>query len=156
MATQNQYDQNQYDTGDDARAFEPSSTSSTQIPPASRPRFVLGSSDDRHGKTGHHDESVWWPQSRRLSDELAQLFAAWPPGAGRIARVLYSPPDWDDRPRAVAIPGRSQVKTGNFPHDDTHQLVLTMLDGHRHTVAVIPPETAPAAAEAMLARTETA
>lgn len=93
--------------------------------------------------------AFWWPYSRRLSDELATLFELWPPDAGRIARVLYSPPDWDDRPRSAAVPGRS-VKTGSFPADDTHQLVLTMLDGRRLVVGVIAADTPTAQAARLL------
>lgn len=74
-----------------------------------------------------------------LSDQLAHLFAAWPPEAGRIMRVTYSPPDWDDRPRVVEIPGR-RVKVGGFPTDDTKTLMVTMMDWSRLTIGVVPPE----------------
>jgi len=84
--------------------------------------------------------AAWWPQNRMLSDQLQHLVAQWPDDAGRIARVLYSPPDWDDHPRTVQVPGR-RVKMGSFPHDDTHQLVLTLLNRQRRTVTVIPPDT---------------
>lgn len=85
-------------------------------------------------------DGAWWPESRRLSDELGQLFALWPPAVGRIVRVLYSPPDWDDRPRSVPLAG-GKVKTGCFPRDDTRVLILTMLDGRRLTIDVIPSDT---------------
>jgi len=85
-------------------------------------------------------DGAWWPENPRLSDQLAQLFAFWPPEEGRIARVLYSPPDWDDHPRSVDVPGR-RIKTGAFPRDDTHLLTLSLLDGHRRSITVIPPDT---------------
>jgi hypothetical protein len=85
-------------------------------------------------------DGAWWPASRSLGDELGGLFALWPTDAGRIVRVLYSPPDWDDQPRSVAVLGR-RVKTGSFPHDDTHELTLALMDGQRRTISVIPPET---------------
>lgn len=94
-------------------------------------------------------DAAWWPRSRSLGDQLQYLFERWPDDAGRIVRVLYSPPDWDDRPRAVDMPGQ-RVKTGAFPRDDTHQLVLSMLDGHRRSVTVIPPDTNPQAARTIL------
>ncbi|MGZ6589409.1 MAG: DUF5994 family protein [Solirubrobacteraceae bacterium] len=97
--------------------------------------------------------AVWWPHSRKLSDELSDLFALWPSGAGRIARVLYSPPDWDDHPRSVAVSGR-WVKTGSFPRDDTRQIVLTMLGGRRLTVDVIAPGTPADEAAALLGETD--
>lgn len=92
---------------------------------------------------------AWWPENRRLGEQLAGLFALWPPDAGRIARVLYSPPDWDDHPRSVAVPGR-RVKTGFFPRDDTHLLTLAMGDGDRRTITVIPPDTPTEEAEKLL------
>jgi hypothetical protein len=104
----------------------------TQSHPA---RLALRSIQDKGLPDG-----AWWPNSRVLSDQLGQLFALWPPEEGRIARVLYSPPDWDDHPRSVPIP-RGRVKTGCFPRDDTHQLVLSMLGGDRRTITVIAPDT---------------
>lgn len=83
---------------------------------------------------------AWWPESRSLTDQLGGLFQAWPDEQGRIIRVLYSPPDWDDHPHAVEVPGR-RIKTGSFPHDDTHELILSLLDGRRRTITVIPPGT---------------
>lgn len=107
-------------------------------------RFSLRSIPDRSAPYG-----AWWPHSRQLGEELAGLFALWPAESGRIARVLYSPPDWDDHPRSVAVPGR-WVKTGSFPRDDTRQLVLTMLDGRRLAIGVIAPDTAPERAATLL------
>jgi uncharacterized protein DUF5994 len=98
-------------------------------------RFALRPVFDRHLPDG-----AWWPENRRLSDQLGRLFAFWPPERGRIARVLYSPPDWEDHPRSVHVLGR-MVKTGSFPRDDTHQLTLSFLDGSRRSITVIPPDT---------------
>ena len=83
---------------------------------------------------------AWWPQSRTLSDQLRYLFNLWPPGEERISRILYSPPDWDDRPHSVQVTGR-RIKTGSFPRDDTHELTLVMHDGKRRFITVIPPAT---------------
>lgn len=87
-----------------------------------------------------HTDGAWWPRSRTLGDELAGLVDSWPATSGRIVRVLYSPPDWDDRPRSAAVTGR-RIKTGSFPKDDTHRLVLTVLGGQRFTLDVIPSDT---------------
>jgi hypothetical protein len=92
---------------------------------------------------------TWWPLSRRLGDSLDELFTLWPPEGGRISRVLYSPPDWDDHPRSVPVADR-WVKTGCFPDDDTHELILTMSDGKRLRLAVIPPDTPAPLARRML------
>src|SRR5690349_7979491 len=85
-------------------------------------------------------DGVWWPESRRLSEQLAKLYALWPPEAGRILGVHYSPPDWDDHPHSVAVPGL-RITTAALPHDDTHQLKLTLRGGFRRSIRVIPPET---------------
>jgi hypothetical protein len=98
-------------------------------------RFALRPVSDRRLPDG-----AWWPENRRLSDQLGRLFACWPPERGRITRVLYSPPDWEDHPRSVEVPGR-RIKTGSFPRDDTHQLTLSLLDGSRRSITVIPPDT---------------
>lgn len=94
-------------------------------------------------------DGAWWPQSRSLSDQLKQLFALWPPDAGRINRILYSPPDWDDHPRMVAVAGR-WVRTGSFPRDDTHLITVTMSDMQRRRIRVIPPDATPESAGEIL------
>jgi Family of unknown function (DUF5994) len=94
-------------------------------------------------------DGAWWPENRRLGEQLGNLFALWPPEAGRISRVVYSPPDWDDHPHSVTVPGRT-VKTGSFPRDDTHLLTLSMRDGHRRSITVIPPDTPTEEAEELL------
>lgn len=106
--------------------------------------FALRSVFDRDLPDG-----AWWPQNRSLSDQLKRLFGMWPPEAGRIQRVLYSPPDWDDHPRLVDVDGR-WVRTGSFPDDDTHLLTLTMLDRNRRAIVVIPPDTTLVEARAIL------
>ncbi|WP_370246887.1 DUF5994 family protein [Nocardioides sp.] len=101
----------------------------------------------------HRLDGVWWPTSRRLSDQLGDLFRMWPIQHGRIIRVLYSPPDWDDQPRRVQVPG-GFVKTGNFPNDDTRQLIVTMMDRRRLILGIIPPDTPEPVALAALAAAE--
>lgn len=107
-------------------------------------RFALRPASSRRRPDG-----AWWPENRRLSDQLGSLFASWPPDRGRIIRVLYSPPDWDDHPRSVAVPGR-RVKTGSFPGDDTHVLTMSLLDGSRRWISVIAPDTSPSEAKEIL------
>jgi hypothetical protein len=99
-------------------------------------RFALRPATDLRRPNG-----AWWPDSRNLSDQLGTLFALWPPASGRIARVLYSPPDWDDHPRSVTLGDGRRIKTGSFPHDDTHELTLSMMNGDRRAISVIAPET---------------
>ena len=107
--------------------------SSPRSAPASR--LALRTVVDRNQPYG-----AWWPEGRQLSEELGHLLELWPAQEGRVARVLYSPPDWDDHPRSVAVADR-RIKTGSFPRDDTHQLTLSLLDGTRRTIIVIPADT---------------
>ncbi len=81
----------------------------------------------------------WWPQSRDLTVELADLVNHFPAKLGRIVRVLFSPPDWDDAPKRVPT-ARGYVKVGFDPHDDTHVVVLTTSDRQELCVLVVPPE----------------
>jgi len=57
--------------------------------------------------------------------------------------VQYSPADWDDQPRMVAVGGGWLVKTENLLHDDAHRIVLTLADGTRQALEVIAPATSP-------------
>jgi hypothetical protein len=93
----------------------------------------------------------WWPRSRDLALELADLVDHFPAQLGRVVRALYSPPDWDPSPRRVPVAG-GFVKVGFFPHDDTHLILLTTSDRTVLQVLVVPPEfTDGQGAEALLA-----
>jgi len=116
-------------------------------PQSERPRFAVRAADDR--PAGGAPYGAWWPRSRVLADQLGALFTSWPAQQPRINRVLFSPPDWDDRPRKVLIDGH-WVKTGNFPGDDTHLVTLSLSDGSRRTIEVIAPDTTAAAAGRIL------
>jgi Family of unknown function (DUF5994) len=93
----------------------------------------------------------WWPQSRDLVVEFADLVDHFPPRFGRVIRGLYSPPDWEPAPRRVPVSGR-YVKVGSFPRDDTHLITLTTSYGNVLQVLVVPPGlSADQGAEALLA-----
>lgn len=94
-------------------------------------------------------DAVWWPQSRCLGEQLPRLVSLWPAEGGHISRILYSPPDWDDRPRRVDVGGRI-MKAGCFPADDTHLITLTLANGERRTVRIIQPDTGAAEARVLL------
>jgi hypothetical protein len=81
----------------------------------------------------------WWPQSRDLVTELADLVDHFPAAAGRVVRALYSPPDWEPAPRRVPIRGGT-LKVGSFPHDDTHVVVLQTSDHVVLRLVVVPPD----------------
>ena len=112
-------------------------------------RLALGS-----GELGRDQlDGGWWPRSRDLATEFADLVDHFPAEHGRVVRGLYSPPDWDDAPRRVAVNGRS-VKVGMFPRDDTHVIYLTTSNRDLYCLLVIPAAfDADQGAEALLAAT---
>jgi hypothetical protein len=91
-------------------------------------------------------DGAWWPRSRDLQREAADLVDHFPPEGGRISRLLFSRPDWDVPPTATdgvhkIHAARGWVKTGSFPSDDTNLMILTMSDGRRLKLLVIPHDT---------------
>ena len=86
-----------------------------------------------------HLDGGWWPRGRDLATEVADLVDHFPAQAGRITRVLYSPPDWDGAVPHVTVAGR-QVETGALPHDDTHHVDVRTTDGTTLRLLVVPPD----------------
>lgn len=82
-------------------------------------------------------DGAWWPHSRDIEVELADLVDRLPADIGRVHRVLYSRPDWDTQPRSVPV-ARGRVKTGSFPRDDTHLIVLSMSTRRQLRLLVVP------------------
>lgn len=101
-------------------------------------------------------DGAWWPRSRDLARESADLVDHFPTGIGRVARLLYSGPDWDregDAPQVRRIATEhGSVKLGSFPSDDTHVMVVTLATRERLQLLVVPADTdGPAAERAMAA-----
>lgn len=101
-------------------------------------------------------DGAWWPQSRDLQTEAADLVDHFPNMTGGIERLLFSRPDWDavaGTPGARRIQAaRGPVKVGSFPSDDTHLMVLKMRSGQHLRVLVIPSDTAPDVAGQIMER----
>jgi hypothetical protein len=97
-------------------------------------------------ETADQLDGAWWPRSRVLATEAAQLVDQFPASVGRINRLLFSRPDWDDGAtdghglRRIQA-GRGPVKVGSFPRDDTHLMVLSMANGRRIRLLVVPSDT---------------
>jgi hypothetical protein len=102
-----------------------------------------------HPHSGHLAGS-WWPRSRDLQTELSELVEHFPPEVGRVGRVIFSRPDWASRPHKVRV-RNGYLKTGSFPGDDTHVIVLTLATGSRLRLLVVPPETPAAVAQELFA-----
>ena len=85
-------------------------------------------------------DGTWWPQSRDLDVELADLVDHFPEEHGRINRAVFSRPDWDTAPHRVRV-DRGMLHVGSFPRRDTHQIWLSMDRGRRIVLTVTAPET---------------
>jgi hypothetical protein len=98
---------------------------------------------------------VWWPQSRNLQVEAADLVDHFPDRVGHIDRLLFSRPDWDNpvvdgRGVRRIQARRGPVKVGSFPRDDTHLMILLLASGRRVNLKVIASSTDPADADRQL------
>lgn len=98
---------------------------------------------------------VWWPQSRNLQVEAADLVDHFPDHVGHINRLLISRPDWDHAEvegrgvRRIQA-GRGPVKVGSFPSDDTHLMILLLASGRRVSLKVVASATDPTEAARQL------
>jgi hypothetical protein len=101
-------------------------------------------------------DGAWWPQSRDLQREGADLVDHFPREVGRVERLLFSRPDWDagsEEPNLHRVQAaRGPVKAGSFPGDDTHVMVVQVSSGPRLRLLVIPSATAPEVAARLLQR----
>jgi len=87
-------------------------------------------------------DGSWWPQSRDLSVELADLVDNLPVELGEIHRVVFSRPDWDTAPHRVPV-ARGLLKVGSYPREDNHQVWLRTSTRHIMRLAVTAPESSP-------------
>jgi Family of unknown function (DUF5994) len=94
-------------------------------------------------------DGAWWPQTRNLQVELADLVDHFPPDIGRIDRAVFSPPDWLPAARRIKV-ARGFIKVGSFPRDDTHVVLLRMATGEVLTVLVVPPTTSASQADQIM------
>lgn len=100
--------------------------------------------------SGNHLDAAWWPRSRDVAVELANLVDHLAPTSGRIIRALVCAGDWNATPRHIPVRG-GHLKVGFFPRDDTHLIVLTTAERLMLCVLVVPPEfTQAQAGEALL------
>lgn len=119
----------------------PSNTPSTSAAERTSLRLRLRDSADMGDIDG-----AWWPRSRSLQSEAADLVDNFPSTTGRISRLLFSRPDWDDSTvegRGVRMirAARGPVKVGSFPTDDTRLMIISLVSGRRLRLRVIPSTT---------------
>ena len=97
----------------------------------------------------------WWPQSRDLAVELADLVDHFPAPLGRVQHAVYSPPDWDSAPRRVKVRD-GHVELDAVPQDDTHVVLLRTSQRTTLRLLVVPPDFSDGqGAEALLAAATT-
>lgn len=100
-------------------------------------------------------DGAWWPRSRSLQTEAADLVDNFPGTHGRIHWLLFSRPDWEDATiggRGVRMirAARGPMRVGSFPTDDTQLIIASLNTGSRLRLQVIPSATDPVEAERRL------
>lgn len=97
-------------------------------------------------------DGAWWPGSWDLAVELPPLLARLAARLGWVERVTYNLSVWDPAPRRLAVDGRA-VRLEGFGSQPADVLTVIGRGGRqRLTLLVVPPQTAPAAADQVLAR----
>lgn len=81
----------------------------------------------------------WWPQSRDLKAELADLVEHFPARWGRIMCAVVCRSDWADAPRHVLVAG-GNVRVGSFEGDAAHVVDLVTTDREVLRLLVVPSD----------------
>ncbi|MEU2496398.1 DUF5994 family protein [Streptomyces sp. NPDC007883] len=114
-----------------------------------KPGAALLRLETTHARQGILD-GAWWPRSRDIGAELPSLIAALTEHLGPVDRVGLDSSAWEDLPTRLVIDDRV-VHIESFPvGDDT--VLITRGDRDHFSLLVIPPDTAPDAARAAMAR----
>ena len=133
----------------DVVTTSPSTPTPTSPPGTLRLRLADSASRDA-------SDGAWWPRTRDLQTEVADLVDHFPESVGRVSRLLFSRPDWDGPPtvghrvRSI-VTARGRVQVTSFPSDDPQLLLVTIAFGRRLRLVVIPSESTPVDGERILA-----
>ena len=103
-------------------------------------------------------DGAWWPQSRDLAVEFADLADNLPDRFGRIVNIAHSKSGWDPSPTWLPIGRGRVVRARTFIGTADPDRVLLRLDSHRSLdLMVVPPDfDAESAADAMTAAASSA
>lgn len=126
-----------------AAAPEPAHIS--DAPPAPESRLALWDLPKRR----HTYDGIWWPRSRDLTAELVGLNAALYDRCGPLAHVMFNVSAWDATMRRLRI-DRQRIRLGGFLTLQPCLLIATGNDGRRVDLLVVPPQTDPGQAAAMM------
>lgn len=93
-------------------------------------------------------DGAWWPRTRNLSAELAELLGVLAVRLGQVERVSYHLGEWETSSRKSII-GGCLVRLAGYraQHPGTLDVQAAR---HRITLLVVPPETAPPVAHRIL------
>ena len=94
-------------------------------------------------------DGAWWPASRDLVAELPAVVAALTARLGRVEAVSYNIDAWEAAPRKAGI-GDQIVRMSGY-RTQPHDTIDVMGGQHRITLLIVPPDTDPAAAHAVVA-----
>lgn len=119
-------------------------------PAASTPRLRL----EPTGSSRTLLDGGWWPRSADPAAELPGLIMAIDKVRGPVTRLILSIDSWNPRPRRLTVAGR-MVRLAYFTSQPT-ALLIASGDAGRVDLLVVPPDTAPPAAEAAMALAATA
>lgn len=81
-------------------------------------------------------DAGWWPQSRHLAVEVADLVDHLPSDFARIVRVGVSPTDWDEHPRVLST---AHGPLSVFTHGEGHMIHLVTSNRTTLYILVVPP-----------------
>lgn len=80
---------------------------------------------------------AWWPRSRDLETEAAELIDNFPAMHGRIEHLEYSAPHWGVPDRKIDT-AHANIEAEASRRDDAHIIVLTMSTGRTVRLLVLP------------------
>ncbi|WP_031072309.1 DUF5994 family protein [Streptomyces sp. NRRL S-118] len=116
---------------------------------AVQPGTALLRLETTHAREGNLD-GAWWPRSRDLAAELPNLITVLTEHLGPVDRVGLDSGAWEELPTRLTI-GDRVVHIDSFPVGDDTVLITRGARDH-FSLLVVPPDTAPDAARAAMAR----
>ncbi|MGW0734795.1 DUF5994 family protein [Streptomyces sp. NPDC002851] len=114
-----------------------------------RPGTALLRLETTHARGGILD-GAWWPRSHDIGAELPSLIGALTKHLGPVTRVGLDATAWEELPTRLMVEDRVVHIVSSPVGDDT--VLITRGDRDRFSLLVVPPDTAPDAARAAMAR----